>query len=68
VAIVLITLVIGTSAAVMQVACDGVHVGNVSIPCRYIHSPSEIVNLTDVDYTINPLIQHLRKRKKWIWM
>jgi len=54
----------GTDAAVMQVACDGAPVGNVSIPCRHIHSPSEIVDLTDVDCTINLLIQHLRNRKK----
>lgn len=46
----------GTDAAVMQVACDGAPVGNVSIPCRHIHSPSEIVDLTDVDCTINLLL------------
>jgi len=54
----------GTDAAVMQVACDGAPVGNVSIPCRHIHSPSEIVDLTDVDCTINLLFQNLRNRKK----
>lgn len=54
----------GTDAAVMQVACDGAPGGNVRIPCRHIHSPSEIAYLTDGDCTINLLIQHLQKRDK----
>jgi putative aminopeptidase FrvX len=42
----------GTDASVMQVARDGVPAGNLCIPCRYLHSPSEIVDLTDVENTI----------------
>ena len=53
----------GADGAAMQVACDGVPDGNLRIPCRYIHSTSEFAYLTDGDYTIILLIQHLRKRK-----
>lgn len=50
----------GTDASVMQVARDGVPAGNVCIPCRYMHSPSEIVDLADVENTINLLTQFLQ--------
>jgi len=49
-----------TDATVMQVAREGVRVGNVCIPCRYIHSPSEIVDLVDVENTIKLLLQYLQ--------
>ena len=49
-----------TDAAVMQVAREGVRAGNLSIPTRYIHSPSEIVDLRDVENTIKLLVQYLQ--------
>jgi endoglucanase len=37
-----------TDARVIQVSRAGVPVGCLSIPCRYIHSPSEMVDYKDV--------------------
>ena len=39
----------GTDTDVIQVARAGVATGLVSIPCRYLHSGSEIVSLKDID-------------------
>jgi len=37
-----------TDAMVIQLSRAGVPSGVVSIPCRYIHSPSEMVNFQDL--------------------
>jgi len=39
----------GTDANAMQLAREGVATGLVSIPNRYMHSPVEVVSLTDLD-------------------
>jgi tetrahedral aminopeptidase len=39
----------GTDTDVIQVARAGVATGLVSIPCRYLHTGSEIVSLKDID-------------------
>jgi tetrahedral aminopeptidase len=39
----------GTDTDVIQVARAGVATGLVSIPCRYLHTGSEIVSLRDID-------------------
>jgi putative aminopeptidase FrvX len=39
----------GTDTDVIQVARSGVATGLVSIPCRYLHTGSEIVSLKDID-------------------
>ncbi len=39
----------GTDTDVIQVARSGVATGLVSIPCRYMHTGSEIVSLKDID-------------------
>ena len=38
----------GTDAGAINTSRGGVLTGGLSIPTRYIHSPSEIVDLTDV--------------------
>lgn len=38
----------GTDASVMQVSRSGIPVGLVSIPLRYMHSPSEVVKWQDI--------------------
>lgn len=40
-----------TDANAMQVSRDGVAAGLVSIPLRYMHTPSEIVSLEDIENT-----------------
>ena len=39
----------GTDANAMQLSRDGVATGLVSIPNRYMHSPVEVVSLSDLD-------------------
>ena len=46
-------LVGGTDAGVIHLTRDGIPSGVVSVPCRYIHSPYAIADLTDIENTIN---------------
>ena len=39
----------GTDANAIQVSRAGVATGLVSIPNRYMHSPVEVIDLTDID-------------------
>jgi tetrahedral aminopeptidase len=45
-----------TDASVMQLTRAGVIVGCVSIPCRYVHSPSEMVDYSDVQNSVSLLL------------
>lgn len=38
----------GTDAGPIQATRGGVYVGGISIPCRYTHTPTELVDLNDV--------------------
>jgi len=38
-----------TDAKAIQVTRSGVPAGCISIPCRYVHSPSEMVDINDVE-------------------
>lgn len=42
----------GTDAGVIHVTRMGVRTGGISIPCRYIHSPVEMVDLSDVEQCV----------------
>lgn len=42
----------GTDAGSMIVSRGGVKTGGISVPCRYIHSPGEMVAMDDVDACI----------------
>lgn len=44
-----------TDARVMQISKAGMPTGALSIPCRYVHSPSEVVDLDDVQGTVDLL-------------
>jgi endoglucanase len=48
-----------TDARAMQLTRSGVPSGCVSIPCRYIHSPSEMVDYTDVQNAVKLLVELL---------
>lgn len=50
-----------TDARAIQLSRAGVPSGCVSIPCRYIHSPSEMVDLNDVKNSVKLLV-HLLER------
>ncbi len=45
----------GTDAGSIHTTREGVHTGAVSIPCRYIHTPGEMVNISDVNNAVNLL-------------
>ena len=45
-----------TDAAAMQLVRSGVPSGCVSIPCRYIHSPSEMIDVEDLEQTVRLLV------------
>lgn len=44
-----------TDARAMQISRAGMPAGCVSIPCRYVHSPSEMVDLRDVENAVHLL-------------
>ena len=49
----------GTDAAGMQLTGSGAAAGCISIPCLHVHTPSEIVDLGDVENSINLLVNML---------
>lgn len=46
----------GTDATPLQLQMGGIATANVNIPCRYIHSPIEICDVSDVEDAVNLLI------------
>ncbi len=50
-----------TDAAAIQVAGGGVPAGALSIPCRYVHTPSEMVDYGDVQAAVSLLLEVLQK-------
>ncbi len=45
-----------TDARAMQLTRAGVPVGCISIPCRYVHSPSEMVDVNDVENAVKLIV------------
>jgi endoglucanase len=50
-----------TDADVIQPARDGVPSGGVLVPCRHIHSPSELVDMADVENSVKLLLELVKK-------
>ena len=50
-----------TDAAAMQLVHAGVPSGCISVPCRYVHSPSEMVDEGDVENSVELLLEVLKK-------
>ncbi|MEG0742657.1 MAG: M42 family metallopeptidase [Clostridia bacterium] len=50
----------GTDASAIQLTRGGVKVGTLSIPCRYVHSACEVVDLRDVEAAKALLIDYLK--------
>jgi tetrahedral aminopeptidase len=50
-----------TDARAIQLSRAGVATGCLSIPCRYVHSPSEMVDMGDVESAVNLLISMLQQ-------
>ncbi len=53
----------GTDADKMRFTNKGVSVALVSLPLRYMHSPSEVVSLIDVEQEIDLLVQMIKNLK-----
>lgn len=51
----------GTDAEAIQLTRSGVPAGCLSIPCRYIHSPSEMVDIHDAQNAVRLLVALLQK-------
>jgi endoglucanase len=54
----------GTDARAIQVAQAGIATGLLSIPLRYMHTPSEMVDLEDIEHTVQLLVAVARSMKK----
>jgi len=50
-----------TDARAIQLTRAGVPAGCLSIPCRYVHSPSEMVDTGDVENAVRLLLELLSK-------
>ncbi|MCS7305677.1 MAG: M42 family metallopeptidase [Thermoguttaceae bacterium] len=60
----------GTDAAVIQISRTGVATGLVSIPNRYMHTPVEMVSLSDLDHGANLLarfVESLEPSMSFTW-
>ncbi len=51
----------GTDAGAIHLSRGGVLTGIVSVPCRYIHSPSSVVDLRDLEHTTALVIEVARR-------
>lgn len=46
----------GTDAGAIQLTKAGIPAGVISVPCRYLHSPSEMVDLNDVEAAVRLVV------------
>jgi len=53
-----------TDAGVIHLTGKGVLTGIVSVPCRYIHSPSSVIDLRDFEYTVSLAIEVVRRARE----
>ncbi|MCX7921793.1 MAG: M42 family metallopeptidase [Clostridia bacterium] len=51
----------GTDAGAIHITAGGVPSGAISIPCRYVHSPVEMVNINDLENSVNLLMKVIVK-------
>ena len=54
----------GTDARAIQVAREGVPTGLVGIPLRYMHTPSEVIDLNDLEAVVQLLVAFARSLRK----
>ncbi|MGH7994714.1 MAG: M42 family peptidase, partial [Opitutaceae bacterium] len=50
----------GTDARALQLTRAGVATGVVGIPLRYMHTPSEVVDLQDVENAVRLLVEFVK--------
>lgn len=54
----------GTDARAIQVARGGIATGLISVPLRYMHTPSEVVDLEDVERCVKLLVEFAKGLEK----
>jgi endoglucanase len=54
----------GTDARALQMAREGVATGLVSLPLRYMHTPSEVCDLSDFEHAVQLLVAYAQSLKK----
>lgn len=54
-----------TDASKIQISRNGVYSGILSIPCRYMHSPIEMVSLNDMYNASKLLFELIKSYKEW---
>lgn len=54
----------GTDANAIQITQSGILTGLVSIPCRYMHSPVEVIDIQDLDFVTQLLTAYLLSTDK----
>lgn len=52
----------GTDSGAIHLTKAGVPAGVISIPCRYLHSPSEMVDLNDVEAAVRLVVAVMEKK------
>ncbi len=52
----------GTDAGAINLTREGILAGCISIPCRYVHSPAEMVDKQDVEAAVNLLVKMIEER------
>jgi putative aminopeptidase FrvX len=53
-----------TDAGAIHVTGSGILTGIISVPCRYIHSPSSVVDLDDFEHTVSLVIEVARRARE----
>ena len=53
----------GTDAGAIHLSRGGVLTGIISVPCRYIHSPSSVVDLRDLEHTVTLVTEVARRAR-----
>jgi len=52
-------------ARAMQITRGGVPAGSISIPCRYTHTPSEMIDIEDVQNSVALVVELLSRTVSW---
>ncbi len=54
----------GTDARSIQISRDGVPTGLLGIPLRYMHTPSEVIDLNDLEAVVQLMVAFARSLRK----
>ena len=52
----------GTDAGAIHLTKEGIPSGVISVPCRYVHTPGEMVDLDDMKNAVSLLVHFLSDR------